>query len=177
MATGTRPPLSTLLIGAARYPLSATARVSGSAEGFAEGRRSRSRPMNANDDRMLPRRPGRPRRWTSNAERARAYRARKAADFAEPARLRSELADQWLTTKSLREELARERKRSSALRRALDRSNQRAHAAGSRADNLEHQLDVTRTELDRLRSRVRDSMGPARFAMNRAERRALARRR
>jgi hypothetical protein len=133
--------------------------------------------MNTKDDRTLPRRAGRPRRWASNAERARAYRARKAVDFAEPVRLRRELADQLLASKTLRDELARERKRTSALRRALDRSNERAHTAGTRADSLEYQLEATRAELDRLRSRVRSSMAPARFEMNRAQRRALARRR
>ena len=35
--------------------------------------------------------PGRPRVWASEAERKRAYRARLAADLAEPARLRLEL--------------------------------------------------------------------------------------
>jgi hypothetical protein len=133
--------------------------------------------MNANDDLTLPRLAGRPRRWASNAERARAYGARKAIDFAEPLRLRSELADQLLTTKSLRDELARERKRTSALRIAVDRSNKRAHSAGTRADSLEHQLEATRAELERLRARVRNSMSPARFELNRAQRRALARRR
>jgi hypothetical protein len=37
--------------------------------------------------------PGRPRVWASEAERKRAYRARLAADLAEPVRLRLELRD------------------------------------------------------------------------------------
>lgn len=130
-----------------------------------------------NHDRTSPWRPGRPRRWASNAERARAYRARKASDFAEPVRLRRELADERLATKSLKDELARERKRTSALRNALDRSNKRAHSAGARADSLERQFEATGAELERLRARVGNSMSPARFELNRAQRRALARRR
>ncbi len=46
--------------------------------------------MDVNDGRAA-RGPGRPRVWASEAERKRAYRARLAADLAEPARLRLEL--------------------------------------------------------------------------------------
>jgi hypothetical protein len=36
------------------------------------------------------RRPGRPRKWADDAERARAYRLRRAADLADPEGLRAE---------------------------------------------------------------------------------------
>lgn len=48
-------------------------------------------PVVADDAEPAPRKMGRPRKWTSEAERKRAYRERLAADHAEPERLRREL--------------------------------------------------------------------------------------
>src|SRR5436190_11481536 len=99
--------------------------------------------MNPELDRSTPRRPGRPRIWASNAERARAYRAARAADLAEPIRLRTELLELRREHRAVREELARERKRNSALRRALDDSSRRLTTANARTDRLARELQET----------------------------------
>jgi hypothetical protein len=62
------------------------------------------------------RRPGRPRKWTDEAERKRAYRARLAEDLAEPSRLRAELRRERSLARRLDLELGQ-------ARRALDKSN------------------------------------------------------
>ncbi|MCU0311005.1 MAG: hypothetical protein MUE36_08680 [Acidimicrobiales bacterium] len=50
---------------------------------------------------------GRPRKWSSEAERKRAYRARKADELAEPERLRSELRDARSEIRRLEKQCAR----------------------------------------------------------------------
>ncbi|MCD9625625.1 hypothetical protein [Rhabdothermincola salaria] len=50
---------------------------------------------------------GRPRKWASEAERKRAYRARKADELAEPERLRAELRDARSEVRRLEKECAR----------------------------------------------------------------------
>jgi chromosome segregation ATPase len=50
---------------------------------------------------------GRPRKWASDAERKRAYRARKADELAEPERLRLELRDARSEVRRLEKQCAR----------------------------------------------------------------------
>src|SRR4051812_12794650 len=123
--------------------------------------------MEPERDRPSPRPPGRPRVWESDAERARAYRAAKAAELAEPLQLRDALLDLRQLTKSLKSELAKERKRGSALRLALDRANERVHSSRRRSESLRNQLDVARADLERLRARLRQPAAPVRFMPNR----------
>lgn len=54
-----------------------------------------------------PARRGRPRKWASEAERKRAYRARKSDELAEPERLRSELRDARSELRRLEKQCAR----------------------------------------------------------------------
>ncbi|MGI8683868.1 MAG: hypothetical protein ACR2MO_01990 [Acidimicrobiales bacterium] len=88
--------------------------------------------------------PGRPRKWDDDAERARAYRLRRAAELADPERLRAECRTLRRQVGHLTRKLARledglgwvEHERDVALRDLEDRSAT---------------LATARAELDRLR--------------------------
>lgn len=72
------------------------------------------------DGTASPRR-GRPRKWSSEAERKRAYRARKAEELAEPERLRAELRDARSDIRNLEKDRARLERKIGQLKAQLDR--------------------------------------------------------
>jgi hypothetical protein len=82
-----------------------------------------------------PARRGRPRKWGSEAERKRAYRARKAEDLAEPQRLRLEL-------RSARGEIRRLEKQNVQFERLI------VQAERSAAKDLVHRAELE-TEIER----------------------------
>lgn len=84
--------------------------------------------------------PGRPRKWTDNAERARAYRQRKASEQADADQLRRD-------RRNLRRRVAR-------LTEALRREERRRCAAERRADRLADEVEALRIRLDRLQTLV-----------------------
>jgi predicted RNase H-like nuclease (RuvC/YqgF family) len=104
--------------------------------------------------------PGRPRKWADDAERLRAYRERKAAELADPQRLREEVRELRRRVRDLETELGREQ------------------AARSKAEDNVHTL---RAIIDDARAGrplplLSDAV-PSREARNRAQRRAEALRR
>ena len=104
--------------------------------------------------------PGRPRKWADDAERLRAYRERKAAELAEPQRLREEVRELRRRVRDIESELAREK------------------VARTKA---EENVRVLRAIIDDARSGrplpMLSDMIPSREARNRAQRRAAERRR
>jgi chromosome segregation ATPase len=84
--------------------------------------------------------PGRPRIWSDNTERARAYRQRKAAEQASPDALRRE-----------RREL---RQRVTQLSDALERADRAREKAELRADRLSIQVTELSNERDRLKAEL-----------------------
>jgi hypothetical protein len=130
-------------------------------------------------DESSKRGPGRPRKWTDNAERARAYRQRKAAEHA--------------TADELRRERRNLQRRVARLTESLDRSERRRQAVEHRAGRLAETVAHLRADVDALRAALQqrrdhvsitpspEPTGPAVAAMpvpgNRAARRRAARRR
>lgn len=107
------------------------------------------------DEQPRPRR-GRPRKWSSEAERKRAYRERLAADLAEPDRLRRELRNANRRVASRDGEIKR-------LRRAIDDSSRRiarlereAENAAAKRETLELQVEFFRSHAQRAEKRVKD---------------------
>src|SRR5690242_559990 len=88
--------------------------------------------------------PGRPRKWASDAERKRAYRARKAAELAEPHRILEE-------ARSAIEEAAAARSELETARRAVQRAEQRVLAAQRRSDKLAERVRATEAAARRAR--------------------------
>ncbi len=86
-------------------------------------------PMEANEGKS-GRGPGRPRVWASEAERKRAYRARLAADLAEPARLRLELRAAHKRVGDLERSLAQAQRDSAAQRKRWPARQRTATATG-----------------------------------------------
>jgi len=82
--------------------------------------------------------PGRPRKWTDNAERARAYRQRKAVEHA--------------TADELRRDRRNLQRRVARLTEALDRVERRRQAAEQRADRLSETVAELRADRDTLRA-------------------------
>lgn len=111
------------------------------------------------------RRPGRPRKWFDDAERARAYRARRAEELAEPEKLRQDRRRLQRRVRALSGQLEAERR----LRAEVER-----------------ELATAQADIERLRrGQVRPEAvvvnppppaPPGRPEANRAERRAEARR-
>ena len=93
------------------------------------------------------RRPGRPRKWASDAERKRAYRARRATELAEPHRLRDE-------AREARAAFANARTEFQTARRAVQRAEQRALTAERRSAKLFDQLRASQAELTGHRPRI-----------------------
>src|SRR5690606_15781156 len=101
---------------------------------------------------------GRPRKWESEAERKRAYRERRAADLAEPERLRRELrnanrrvadrdrrlADAERELARAEAEIERRTKRESELASTVERLEARVDDWRSRANALGRNLEVER---------------------------------
>lgn len=99
---------------------------------------------------------GRPRQWASEADRKRAYRARKAAELAEPLMQRQAAQD-------ARREVAAQRAVADRALQEAERWQRRAAAAEKRAETAE-------------RRAVRESAAAQRFLAERDEARRLLRR-
>ncbi|HEX9994987.1 MAG TPA: hypothetical protein VGB14_18825 [Acidimicrobiales bacterium] len=80
--------------------------------------------------------PGRPRKWADDAERLRAYRARRAEELAEPERLRSERRELQRRVAQLERELDAEQKARSKAERALDEAQAIIRALRERRPSL-----------------------------------------
>jgi len=109
-----------------------------------------------------PRRPpGRPRKWIDEAERKRAYRARRAAELAEPTQLRAALQTARAETNKARHIAERARKQADSWRGRAAVANERAEKARRRIGAAEHAAQRARAERDeaerKLRGRLRDS--------------------
>jgi hypothetical protein len=102
------------------------------------------------------RRVGRPRQWASEAERKRAYRARRAAELVDP-------IGQRQAAQEARREAASQRSAAEDARREADRWRRRAVAAEKRAEAAE-------------RRAVRESAAAQKFLAERDEARRLLRR-
>jgi len=101
------------------------------------------------------RRPGRPRKWASDAERKRAYRARRATELAEPHRLRDE-------AREARAAFANARTEFQTARRAVQRAEQRALTAERRSAKLFDQLRASQAETRRARTARDEARGQLR---------------
>jgi chromosome segregation ATPase len=87
---------------------------------------------------------GRPRIWASEAERKRAYRARRAAELAEPHRVRDE-------AQAARAEATAAKSQLQTATRALQRAEQGLLAAERRAAKLLERIQATDANLKRAR--------------------------
>lgn len=94
-----------------------------------------------------PRR-GRPRVWTSEAERKRAYRERLAADLAEPERLRRELRTE-------RKRVADQDRKLARLERDLARVRAERADAATRQSDLEATIEELGTQVEFWKSQAR----------------------
>lgn len=90
---------------------------------------------------------GRPRLWDSEAERKRAYRARKAAELVEPSRLRDEL-------RAARRALTRITTRAERATAEAARQRQRADTQQARADGLAVALREAKQQARELRAEI-----------------------
>lgn len=119
-------------------------------------RRLSSRPTMSPTMSQQVRRVGRPRQWASEAERKRAYRARRAAELVDP-------IGQRRAAQEARREAASQRSAAEEARREADHWRSRAVAAEKRAEAAE-------------RRAVRESAAARRFLAERDEARRLLRR-
>src|SRR4051812_42306369 len=94
---------------------------------------------------QVKRPPGRPRKWSSEAERKRAYRARRAVELAEPHRLRDD-------AQQARQAAAATQAEADVARRAQQRAEQRAINAERRSARLSGQLRASKAETTRART-------------------------
>jgi hypothetical protein len=113
-----------------------------------------------------PPRRGRPRVWTSEAERKRAYRERLAADHAEPERLRRELRVERERVADQDRQLARLRREVTRLR--AERADVATHQADLEAtmEELEARIEFWRSQASRLEKRLDDERQRARSAVS-----------
>lgn len=88
--------------------------------------------------------PGRPRKWATEADRKRAYRARRATELAEPHSLRTE-------AQQARAAATRAEAEAATAARAAQRAEQRAATAERRAAKLLEQLQTCQTATRRAR--------------------------
>ena len=102
------------------------------------------------------RRRGRPRTWANEAERSRAYRARKSTELAEPARLRAAAkAAQAATAQARRQSQARVteaqrwQRRAQAAQRDATKAREQARRARARAQRSTAERDDARRLLRR----------------------------
>jgi chromosome segregation ATPase len=150
----------------------------------------------------VPGKGGRPRKWRSDADRVRAFRARERGEQEPPTletalvdddelalavvrarRLQAELVDAIASMGELEEALAGERRRTEALRRRLDRTQadldqQRSIAAESseRVRTLQTELAEAQATNSRVRARLAIlTQPPPGPVLNRAARRAAKR--
>ena len=89
------------------------------------------------------RRPGRPRKWSSEADRKRAYRQRRAAELADPLELRE-------AARAARSEAAESRSAAEAAQREAERWRGKASAADRRAGAAERKLAAEKARAQRL---------------------------
>ena len=89
------------------------------------------------------RRAGRPRKWSSEAERKRAYRQRRAAELADPLELRD-------AARAARTEAAQSLSAAEAARREAERWRGKASAADRRAGAADRKLAAERARAQRL---------------------------
>jgi chromosome segregation ATPase len=89
--------------------------------------------------------PGRPRKWASEAERKRAYRTRRAADLAEPERLRLEL-------RQARAQIAELEREAFRLRRTATRATTRAKESAKARADLEATVERLHLQVTFLRN-------------------------
>jgi hypothetical protein len=94
--------------------------------------------------------PGRPRKWTSEAERKRAYRARRAADLAEPERLRVEL-------RRARQQIAKLEREATGLRRTAMRAATTAEASAKARADLEATIERLHLQVAFWRNRATET--------------------
>ena len=153
----------------------------------------------------LPRPAGRPRKWADDAERARAYRARKARQLANPLQLRSQVRELKSALRLVTKDLTRARRKSETLANRLSDLTDRHTKAAARAESTIARLQDQVADLSRrakaAESRCRlltdqleqaharevepraatplftEPRDPDAFRLNRAQRRALTRRR
>ena len=149
------------------------------------------------------RRPGRPQKWADAAERGRAYRARKARQLAEPLALRRTVQDLRSALRDTKRALARERGTAEQLKRQLAEQTvrsanievrtraergrlerevadlrRRAETAESRVERLAVELRQSRMASERTQLPLFGAAASqGRPQLNRAQRRALERRR
>jgi len=120
-------------------------------------------------DTQPPRRPGRPRQWASEAERKRAYRARKAAELAEPLQLREALREAEGEAAQARGEaeaaaldVSRWQRRAAAAEKTLSRARAQAARARARAERSTAERDEARRLLRRKLQHARHITGDER---------------
>jgi hypothetical protein len=89
------------------------------------------------------RRPGRPRKWSNEAERKRAYRQRRAAELADPLQLRE-------AVRTVRSEAAETRSVADTAQREAERWRAKAAAAERRAGVADRNLASERARAQRL---------------------------
>lgn len=95
------------------------------------------------------RRPGRPRKWADDAERGRAYRARKARQLAEPLALRRTVQELRVALRETKRALGRERRTVDQLTRQLAQLTVRSATAETRARSQHEQLERQLAQLRR----------------------------
>jgi hypothetical protein len=102
-----------------------------------------SRPTNLIQMSEQVRRPGRPRKWSSEADRKRAYRQRRAAELAVPLELRE-------AARAARSEAADSRSAVEAAQREGERWRAKTAAAERRAGAAERKLALEKARAQRL---------------------------
>ena len=97
-----------------------------------------------------PRRPrGRPRKWADDAERGRAYRARKARQLAEPLALRRKVQELHTALRDAKRNLGRARRTAERARRRAAELEVRSASLQARTQSRIHQLEREVAELAR----------------------------
>jgi hypothetical protein len=117
------------------------------------------KPIADEDSLSKPR--GRPRIWESEAERKRAYRERKAAELANPERLRAELRNE-------RRRVAYRDLQLAGVRAELNRAVAQLEASARLHERLEAKIGALRVEVDEWRSRTKELARYRADAANRA---------
>ncbi len=111
----------------------------------------------------VPRRPGRPRKWANDAERARAYRARRASELADSDALRRELRALRSDVRRLAGDLEYEQARRVGVERVRDRlvrQLERVSAALDQEGALRQRAEHRVGELLAERGRHADGVEP-----------------
>ncbi|MFI5041708.1 MAG: hypothetical protein ACHQNA_07650 [Acidimicrobiales bacterium] len=104
------------------------------------------------------RRPGRPRRWADDAERKRAYRQRKAADLAEPLRLREARTSAEAEAATARREAAAAKAESERWRRRAETAQRELAVARAQARRSRDRAERSTAERDEARRLLRHKL-------------------